>query len=387
MDNGSGSINCGLSSSDSMGWSPDQGGEGREPTKNCVGIPLFDKLKGLDQTTHEGDYYVGEEMQDERGLMALKWTMNRGAVQDWDAMKHLWNHVVENQFRIEVENDILGMVLTEPCLNSRENRELVAKYWFEEQNSKRVYFGLQAVLTLVGSGYNTGTIINSGGGVTEVVPVFNNYPLRHAYQRIAWGGIDSTEWLQRELHKSGVALETSADTLIVQELKEKIGRVSMDYEADCDKLMEEPEVYELPDSSTIKVRGEILTCGEMLFRPMICGKDLPGVHQLVKKSIDACPMDVRSKLMGSIVCAGGTTMFPNYENRLTRELETLYKDQANAKLKVIAPPERLIISLQGANILTGLSTFQGSGDGPKMWVSKQEWDEVGPHCVHRMSQS
>lgn len=348
--------------------------------------------------THEGKYYVGEQLQSARGLMALKWTMNRGAVQDWEAMTYLWDHINDNEFRYQMDADIAGMFMLEPCLNSKENREKVAEYWFEKQGVHRVYFALQAVMTLIGWGKDTGTVVNSGGGVTEVVPVYEGYPLRHAYQRVAWAGRDSTEWLQRELHKSGIALETSADNLIVQKMKEDLGRVSMDYEADCLKLAETPHEYKLPDDSIVKVRGEILTCSEMLFNPMICGKDLPSVQKLVHNSIQACPMDARADLLHSIVAAGGNTMWgqevaggsqDTYGARLTLELEKLYNGNANVNIKVQCPPEREIIAMIGANTLCNLSTFMGDSDDTttqKMWLSKQEWDE-GRQCVHRMSQS
>jgi len=47
------------------------------------------------------------------------------------------------------------------------------------------------------------------------------------------------------------------------------------------------------------------------------------------------------------------------------------------KIKIVAPPERKYSVWIGGSILASLSTFQ------QMWISKQEYDESGPHIVHR----
>jgi actin-related protein len=383
MDSGSGQIQAGLSSEGSS-WGPSVS------IKSCVGKPLYEKLK--QEVEDVPEYYVGEQLESNRGLMSLQWATSRGSVQNWDAMEALWDEIEKNQFRIVAggeDADIAGVFLLEPCLNDRSNREKVSNYFFEKagegEGVNRIYFGLQAVLTLVGRGDVTGCCVNAGGGVTEVVPIFQSYPMRHAYQRIAWAGTDVTQWLGRELHKSGIALETSADALIVEKIKEEVCKVSLNYDEEREELNANPKDYTLPDATTIQLREEIVTCSEVLFNPILAGKDLPGHHQLCMKAINACPMDTRASLLGTIVVAGGTSMFQNYEERLKAEMTAMCGE--TAKIKVIAPPERSILAMLGANILCGLSTFQGESGIQTMWVPKSEYNEVGARCVHRMSQS
>ena len=50
---------------------------------------------------------------------------------------------------------------------------------------------------------------------------------------------------------------------------------------------------------------------------------------------------------------------------------------ASTKIKIVAPPERKYSVWIGGSILSSLSTFQS------MWISKEEYDEVGPSIVHR----
>merc|ERR1719515_6568 len=61
----------------------------------------------------------------------------------------------------------------------------------------------------------------------------------------------------------------------------------------------------------------------------------------------------------NIVMSGGTTMFPNMPERLQAEIEGLVAE--GAKVKVIAPPERMISVWIGGSILASLSPSPACG--------------------------
>lgn len=70
------------------------------------------------------------------------------------------------------------MLQTEPPLNAPENREYTAEIMFESFNVPGLYIAVQAVLALAASWTSdkadrtlTGTVIDSGDGVTHVIPV------------------------------------------------------------------------------------------------------------------------------------------------------------------------------------------------------------------------
>lgn len=77
-------------------------------------------------------------------------------------------------------------LLTEPPLNPPENREYTAEIMFETFNVAGLYIGVQAVLALAASLASkrsagsalSGTVIDSGDGVTHVIPVADGTPLQ-----------------------------------------------------------------------------------------------------------------------------------------------------------------------------------------------------------------
>ena len=76
-------------------------------------------------------------------------------------------------------------IKTEPPLNAPENREYTAEIFFESFGVKGMYIAVQAVLALAASWTSksatqqtlTGTVIDSGDGVTHVIPVVFDFDL------------------------------------------------------------------------------------------------------------------------------------------------------------------------------------------------------------------
>jgi len=60
-------------------------------------------------------------------------------------------------------------------MNPTKNREQMCEIMFEEYKFGGVYVAIQAVLTLYAQGLQTGVVVDSGDGVTHIVPVYDGF--------------------------------------------------------------------------------------------------------------------------------------------------------------------------------------------------------------------
>merc|ERR1711981_1090039 len=158
------------------------------------------------------------------------------------------------------------------------------------------------------------------------------------------------------LQESKITLTTTAERESAKKIKEDLCYCSMDFATEVDNF---------------------------------AGKEMMGLHELTKKTVNDCDLDVRKDLLGNVVMSGGTTMFPNMPERLQAEIQGLVPEAT--KVKVIAPPERMISVWIGGSILASLSTFS------RMWIARESnpdaqppvvgYEEIGPRIVHQMCNS
>lgn len=207
----------------------------------------------------EGDVFIGQKAQELRGLLKIRYPLEHGIVTDWDDMERIWKHVYQEELRtVSEEHPVL---LTEPPLNPRSNRELAAQILFETFNVPALYTSIQAVLSLYASGRTTGIVLDAGDGVSHAVPVYEGFAMPSSIRRIDVAGRDVTEYLQLLLRKSGVVLHTSAEKESVRDMKEKIGYVALDPRKEEKEWLQtggrgdgKLAEYTLPDGQKLKVR-------------------------------------------------------------------------------------------------------------------------------------
>jgi len=323
----------------------------------------------------EGDIFCGDKAKDLRGILKLNYPTKHGITTDWKDMQNLWQHVYSE---LNVVQDQHPVLLTEAPLNPRPNRLKSAEIFFETFNVPALYVQVQAILSLYASGRTTGVVLDSGDGVTNAVPVYEGFILPHAVTRIDVAGRDITEYLQLLLRKAGHNFHTSAELEVVKDIKEKICFVAFNIEKIDKEDSEdvEPEhSYKLPDGNVIQVGAEKFRAPEVLFNPGLIGLEYVGIHQCLVNSISKCDLDIRRSLFSDIVLAGGSTMHDGFGDRLLVEVRKLAP--RDTKIRILAPPERILSTWIGGSILASLATFK------RMWVTRKEYDEAGKNAIYR----
>ena len=303
-------------------------------------------------------------------------------------MEKFWHRAIYSQLRCEPEEH--RFILTEPPLNTPENREQMAEIMFETFNVKGLFIGVQATLALyaqisgpesksMANGDLTGTVIDSGDGVTHTAPIYEGFSIPHAVAKIQIAGRDLTQFMQKLLLERSIKLTSSAELEIVRDIKEKLCFVAQDYEEALKKSYSSSEYeknYELPDGRVVTIGNERFRCPEYLFKPLeMNGKELPSIQEIIYNSIQECDIDTRADLYKNIILSGGTTMYEGIGERLLKEIEA--RAPKSISVKVIASPDRRFAVWRGGSTLTSLSTFSS------LWITKEDYDEHGAQIVHR----
>jgi actin-related protein 3 len=114
-------------------------------------------------------------------------------------MEKFWHKSIFDILRGEPEEH--NFILTEPPMNPPENREKLAEIFFETFNAKGLYIGVQAILALYSDSQSqklsnrdslTGTVLDSGDGVTHVIPVADGFVIGSCIKHIPLAGRDMT---------------------------------------------------------------------------------------------------------------------------------------------------------------------------------------------------
>lgn len=408
IDNGSGNLKAGFA------------GEDKPKTfaSAIIGRPKYQKIMAgslistSDETSNTSgeETFIGDIAQQNRGLLRLSYPIEHGIVNNWDDMEKIWYHAYTQDLKTNAEEHPL--LITEAPLNPRINRDRMCQILFELFNVPCVYVSIQAVLSLYASGRTTGVVIDSGDGVSHIVPVYEGFSLPTSIKRMDIAGRDITENLSFNLRKmTGISLQSSSELEIVRMIKEKCCYISKDPIKDeaafsssaynhylnvnfqNQKESDLFESYKLPDGHSIQLGAERFRSTEILFNPQLVGDESPGLHELASLAIAKTDLDLRPILYQNVILSGGNTLLKNFGDRLLAEMKNQQLQQPTGnsiwstskstnhydtkmKIKIHAPPERKYSTWIGGSILAGLSTFK------KMWVTSLEYAE-DPEIIHK----
>ncbi|KAJ6235527.1 hypothetical protein M0813_03674 [Anaeramoeba flamelloides] len=324
------------------------------------------------------DYYIGPEIFKEQDSLLFNKPIEFGLYQNWEWMEKIWQHTFYNELRVSPEDH--PVLLAERPASTKVIRENITEIMFETFKVPFMYLANQCALSLYATGKTTGVVIDSGGGVTHVLPVYDGYAIPHAINKTHIGGDQVTDYFTKIVNEERERSFTNSieDKLKVSGAKEQLGYVALDFEEEMDNASKNTakfeKSYRLPNKEVICLGNERFRGPEINFNPTLVGSEQFGIHEIVFNSIMKCDRDFRRYLFKNISLAGGNTLFPGFEERLTKEMKQKIK---TLEISVTAPPDRKYSAWKGGSILSSLSTFKD------MWITTKEYEETGTSIVHK----
>lgn len=378
-DNGTGFVKCGFA------------GE-NFPTSifpSMIGRPLMRYEEQFNDVELK-DVMVGDECAKYRAMLETSYPVNKGIVEDWEGMKHLWDYTFFERMKIECKDH--NILLTEPPMNPKKNQAKMLENMFETYNFAGAKVNIQAMLVLYAQGLLTGVVVDSGDGVSHVVPVWQGVCPPDLIMRMDVAGRNVTRYLIKLLQVRGYAFNRSADFETVRQIKEKLCYCAYDVELEKKLALQTTTLvrnYTLPDGRVIKLGAERFQAPEALFSPHLVGVEdvggSSGIAELLFNMIQKAPQDLRTDFYSHIVLSGGSTMYPGLPSRLEKEMRSQYlehvlkgdkKRLSKFKLRIEDPPRRKHMVFLGGSVLADIMK-----DRPEFWISRQEWDEHGANIV------
>ena len=336
----------------------------------CIAEPPPQTQKGaLDDL----DFYIGSDAADMAGYSREKYQqyspMKHGMVENWDQMEKLWQQSIYKYLRCEPEEH--SFILTESPYNPPENREYTAEIMFETFGVSGLNISMQAVLALaatwgskasekagVGKRSLTGTVIDSGDGVTHIIPVYEGYIIQSGIKHIGLAGKDITKFIFDIIKDREVTHPEVNMMLEAQRIKEEYGHVCADIAKEFAKYDAEPSKYiqkwsgvctgkthhrrsthtrchthrlfrrrrrhgrltlvlsssSDPSSSSTLRSSPSSTRHRSPISLTVCSlaRGPTRTHERPTEMITGCPIHTRKGLYQNVVLSGGSTMFRNF---------------------------------------------------------------------------
>lgn len=280
-----------------------------------------EKYKAVMADVSTKSIYVGDDAMKRRGILKVSHPIQRGTIMSWEDYYAILNHIFYTLLRIE-NLSAYPIFYVEPLFIPRETKEYIARVLFETHKVHSLIMIPSPILALFSVGLTTGLIIESGHGITSIVPIINGQIYHQAVQKLNLAGSDIINNLKILLMREGITITSSGVDEILREITEKNCYFVLDPNKPPQNLMSFS--YSMPDGSTISIPPHVLyQSPEVLFQPAAINSNLPGLPQATINSLYNVNGSHWSELLSHIVLSGGNLSYPGFEERFKSDLSAL----------------------------------------------------------------
>jgi len=351
-------------------------------------------------------YFFDSSMLAARAGMEIISPFKDGLIQDWDAISALWDHSIRDRMFEKPEERPL--LFSEPSWNTPANRSKMCEAIFESLGARLMYSMRDAALACFGVGKTTGLVVDMGASATKCIPVNDGYILQRPIRRTKCAGDFINQILGKHLGTQkltpGVVFRNPGTSFtssfmeftrneLLRDVKETLCYIRPnDPTFKSDLPANDEKTYELPDRTTIKLGKERYELPEVLFKRFHPDLDdekpfkFEGLHYMIQGTILDCDADIRRELYANLVVTGGCSKIKGLRERLAHMIVNIAPPAFSPR--IIRTPQ-VVKSSQTTSfddslgVWTGGSVLGSLGHFQKHWLSREDYDEVGPTLLSR----
>jgi actin-related protein len=290
--------------------------------------------------------------------------------------------------QLDIDPQVAQLIMTLPPTAPEQERDDLVELLLDTFGFAGICLQDQTQLALYSYNTTTGIIVDIGNHIT-VVPYIDGYAIEAGITRLPFGGNAITENLTKLVTMKGMRYFSETEMFINRFIKESLCYVSQSYEedlAECDKDPKnfirgvDVDRFQLPDHrKMVTLDASLFKAPEGLFSPHLWGKDVPGLHEIVWKAIQACPIDQRREVSKNIFLSGGSSVIPGLKERLQKEVGSMAP--TGVAIEVHTRGSFHHAAYCGASVLASLGSFQN------YLVSWDDWSTAGAEALKKWTGS
>eukprot|EP00889_Picochlorum_renovo_P001744 jgi/Picre1/28774/NNA_004172.t1 len=305
-------------------------------------------------------------------------SMKKGVLSDVDALEVVIGHVLYGMCGW-IQGAEEHVVMVEPILTSKLDRERMAQVMFETFNLSTYFVTDAAVASLYSVGKTGGIVVDVGFEKIDVAPVLEGVMHPSVASRVPVGGKHMTDVLMDVLNE-----EYGCHVSFHEAEEIKVG-------ACRHGMNEESYEYTLPDGQKINVVDQLSRVKSRILEPSSFGLDVPSlaescIHASMVTTVHG-ERDSRKTLMENVFMCGGGSGVPDLSVDLLKQISS----RAHASLTpgLCQVPEHmpqhtgLYSSWFGGSVIGSVIYNQANAQIGQQAVTKGEYHEYGPSAVHR----
>jgi actin-related protein len=338
--------------------------------------------------------------------------IQRGEIVNWDVLESILHYALYDQLPSWVQGAEGSLLMIEPALTSRSDRELLTQLMFEVFNVSNYYATDSAVASLAAVGKLSGVVVDIGFDKIDVMPVLDGLLQASSGARLPYGGQNLTAHLQQLLAKKGInvsledAEKIKLSAMHVAPLpgsepqalapggaaQTDTAKDDAERKAEEEKQNEKRKTYTLPDGQIINVEEEGKALGEALLNPSLLNFTLPTLEESIQTAglvttLHGGKESAKILAENLLICGGGSGAHGISQRLLAEVTATAHPNFPPALCSIPEyMPKR---TAQRAAWVGGaaMAKIVFSGSGPMQIsqhpVSKADYDEFGPAYIHR----